>query len=138
MDVKMQTGQAVLGSQEGRPAPPINTERETRETASIEAITLPKIDQGEDRRTLARVTHYLKEEDISDYMLDEAFASANKVLAGGDFRLSYGVHEATNRIIVAVYDTNTDEIIREIPPESRLDIYARITEFVGLMFDQSS
>ena len=79
-----------------------------------------------------------REESITDAMMDQAFEDANRVLAGGQFRLSYSEHEATGRIMVTVYSANSDEVLREIPAESRLDIYARITEFVGLMFDQGN
>ncbi|MCL2168663.1 MAG: flagellar protein FlaG [Defluviitaleaceae bacterium] len=85
---------------------------------------------------LAR-TENLREEDVSDYMMERAFSDANRALQGGAFRLSYGVHQATNRVIVSVYDSVTQELIREVPSESRLDLYARITEFTGLLFDSS-
>jgi uncharacterized FlaG/YvyC family protein len=76
------------------------------------------------------------ESDITNDILDRAVAKLNSAL-GGAYRLSYGVHEATNRVTVAVYNSE-DEIIREIPSEARLDLYARITEFTGLLFDQIS
>jgi len=85
-----------------------------------------------------RTISILREEDISDYMLENAFASANRALSGGSFSLSYVLHEATNMVAVSVLDSETGEVIREIPPESRLDLYARIAEFTGLLFDQSS
>jgi flagellar protein FlaG len=81
---------------------------------------------------------FLREEDITDAMLDNAFSGAARALEGSSYRLSYSVHEDTGRILVQVHDTHTNEVVREIPPESRLDIYARITEFVGLLFDQGS
>ncbi|MCL2855538.1 MAG: flagellar protein FlaG [Defluviitaleaceae bacterium] len=77
----------------------------------------------------------LREEEISDQMLERAFADANKAIPNNSFSLSYGVHEATNRITVGIYSSDTGELIRELPPESRLDTYARISEFVGLLFD---
>ena len=80
----------------------------------------------------------MREEDISDYMIERAFTDANRALDGGAFGLSYSIHEATNRVSVTVYNSQTGEAIREIPSESRLDIYARIAEFTGLLFDSSS
>jgi flagellar protein FlaG len=76
------------------------------------------------------------EEDITESMLDRAFDDANRVLAGGSFSLSYSVHEGTGRVQVQVLDQDSGEVIREVPPEARLDIYARITEFTGLLFDR--
>jgi flagellar protein FlaG len=94
--------------------------------------------QAADERYAPAAATILSEEDISDFMIDRAFSDANRALSGGAFRLSYGVHEASNRITVAVYDSHTNELIREVPSESRLDLYARITEFTGLLFDSSS
>ena len=77
------------------------------------------------------------DEDLTDVMLDRAFEDANRILEGGNFSLNYSVHEGTGRIMVQIHDKN-GELIRELPPESRLDIYARITEFTGLLFDRNS
>lgn len=41
-------------------------------------------------------------------------------------------HEPTNRRIVTVYDSETNEVIREIPPESVLEAHANMLEMVGL------
>ena len=41
-------------------------------------------------------------------------------------------HEATNRRIVTVYDSDTNEVLREIPPESVLEAHASMLEMVGL------
>jgi len=80
----------------------------------------------------------IREEDVNDQMLDNAIAEANKAIPDNAFSLSYGVHEPTNRITVSIYSLDTGELIRELPPESRLDTYARISEFVGLLFDKNA
>ncbi|MCL2620628.1 MAG: flagellar protein FlaG [Defluviitaleaceae bacterium] len=80
----------------------------------------------------------IREEDVNDQMLDNAIAEANKAIPNNAFSLSYGVHEPTNRITVSIYSPDTGELIRELPPESRLDTYARISEFVGLLFDKNA
>jgi len=41
-------------------------------------------------------------------------------------------HEPTNRRIVTVYDSDTNEVLREIPPESVLEAHANMLEMVGL------
>ena len=45
-------------------------------------------------------------------------------------------HEDTNRISITVKDSDTDEIIREIPPEKALDMLAKAWELAGLMVDE--
>jgi|GEM_PF-3424064 len=77
-------------------------------------------------------------EDVSENVLNRYMQSVNDALAPSNFRLNFNVHEATSRVMVTVVDTETDEILREIPPESRLELMARIQEFSGILFDQTS
>lgn len=51
-------------------------------------------------------------------------------------RLRYRVHEPTGRIWVQVIDEETNEVVREIPPERYLDLVARLWELVGLLVDE--
>lgn len=80
---------------------------------------------------------WLNEEDVNDQMLDNAVAEANRAIPNNFFSISYNIHEATNRIAISIY-AHSGELIRELPPESRLETYARISEFVGLLFDRNA
>lgn len=51
-------------------------------------------------------------------------------------QLSFKYHEDTNRISITVTDSDTDEIIREIPPEKTLDMLAKAWEMAGLLVDE--
>ena len=50
-------------------------------------------------------------------------------------QLSFKYHEDTNRISITVTDSDTDEVIREIPPEKTLDMLAKAWEMSGLLVD---
>ena len=51
-------------------------------------------------------------------------------------QLSFKYHEDTNRISITVTDSDTDEGIREIPPEKTLDMLAKAWEMAGLLVDE--
>jgi flagellar protein FlaG len=51
-------------------------------------------------------------------------------------RFEFSIHEETKRIIVRIYDKNTNELISEIPPEKFLDLIANIWKQVGLIIDK--
>ena len=51
-------------------------------------------------------------------------------------QLSFKYHEDTNRISFTVTDSDTDEVIREIPPEKTLDMLAKAWEMAGLLVDE--
>jgi flagellar protein FlaG len=50
--------------------------------------------------------------------------------------LSFKYHDETNRISITVTDDDTDEVIREIPPEKALDMLAKAWEMAGLLVDE--
>lgn len=49
--------------------------------------------------------------------------------------ISFELHEELDRYYVEVIDRETKEVIREIPDKELLDIYAKMTEFLGIFFD---
>lgn len=75
--------------------------------------------------------HRYKRED-----LDRAVEEVNKILLDRNDRFEFRVHERTGRIMVKLVDNDTDEIIKEIPPEKILDLVASIWDLVGILVDE--
>lgn len=48
----------------------------------------------------------------------------------------FGIHEATNRVTIKIVDTETNEVIKEIPPEKTLDMIAKVWEMAGILVDE--
>jgi flagellar protein FlaG len=67
--------------------------------------------------------------DIVD-TLNSAAKSINK-------RVSFLYHEKTNRVIMKITDTKTNEIIREIPPKEMIRLLEHIHEMIGMFVDES-
>lgn len=69
--------------------------------------------------------------------VDRALAELNKGIRQlAHKRLQFQLHEATDRLFVRVIDTETDEVIKEIPPEKVLDAVAKMMEFIGILLDE--
>lgn len=68
--------------------------------------------------------------------VQEAVDEINRVLHYMNERLEFSIHEATNRVMVRVFDRETEEVLREIPPEQILDLVAKLQELVGLLVDK--
>jgi len=115
------------------PSPNNNVTIDTPDPARVSNEPLAPLD-----RNTARPERERPEIEVTDVMINRAIADANRALEPTNFRLSYGVHEATNVITVRVYDAESEEVIRELPPESRLDVLAKIMELSGLMLDNRS
>jgi len=76
--------------------------------------------------------------EMSETTISRVIYEANQALSPTNFRLTYNIHETTNNVMVTVIDRDTNEVLREIPPESRLDIVARMLEFAGILFDEAT
>lgn len=53
-----------------------------------------------------------------------------------DTRLEYYVDKETRKVAIKIINNETQEVIREIPPEEVLNLAAKIEEFSGLLFDK--
>lgn len=73
---------------------------------------------------------------VSEKAVIDAVERANKVVSIANRRFEYSIHEETKQIMVKVIDVETEEIVREIPPEKILDLVATIWEMVGLIVDE--
>lgn len=62
-------------------------------------------------------------------------ARANEYLKFADTHLEFLVSENTGRIVVQVVDTETEEIVRQIPPDMMRRFADRVTQMRGLLFD---
>lgn len=51
-------------------------------------------------------------------------------------RCEFSYHEETKRVSIKVIDRDTDEVIREIPPEETLDMLSKMWEISGILVDE--
>ena len=73
---------------------------------------------------------------IGELELIEAIERANKTLVGINTNFKFSIHEDTKAIMVKVINSETQEVIREIPPEKILDMVAKMWELAGLIVDR--
>ncbi len=68
--------------------------------------------------------------------LDKAVQMANKKIAHTNKAFSYSIHEKTKQVMVKITDSDTGEVIREIPSEKSLDLFAKLQELAGILIDE--
>jgi flagellar protein FlaG len=74
---------------------------------------------------------------VSDKVVIEAIEKANRAIEGFAYiSFEYSVHPKTHAIMVKVIDSDTNEVIREIPPEKFQDLVAKLWELSGLVIDE--
>ncbi len=52
-------------------------------------------------------------------------------------RLSFSIHEKTHRVVVKIFNTDTNEVIREIPAREAIKLLEHIQDFLGMIVDES-
>lgn len=73
---------------------------------------------------------------ISEQVVINAIERANKAISGVTTNCRFSIHEKTKEIMVKVIDSETNQVIREIPPEKILDLVAKLWEMAGLIVDE--
>ncbi|WP_027087243.1 flagellar protein FlaG [Cohnella panacarvi] len=73
---------------------------------------------------------------VGEEQLIRAIDRAIKALEGPSTTFEMKVHEQTKAVTVKVFNKDTGELIREIPPEKTLDLVAKMMEFAGILVDE--
>lgn len=68
--------------------------------------------------------------------IKNAVDHANKTMRHAKTKCEFSYHEETKRVSIKVIDEETEEVIREIPPEETLEMISRMWELAGLMVDE--
>ncbi len=64
-----------------------------------------------------------------------AIAEVNKKM-NQKTRCEFSYHEDTKRVSIKVIDSETEEVIRERPPEETLDMLSKMWEVAGILIDE--
>ncbi|GGH75431.1 hypothetical protein GCM10010978_15290 [Compostibacillus humi] len=68
--------------------------------------------------------------------VEDTVNSFNEFMQPMYTNLKFVLHDKLGEYYVKVVDIETDEVIKEIPPEKMLDMYAQMAEFMGLLIDE--
>lgn len=74
--------------------------------------------------------------EVKKERLDGIIEGMNEFLQPSNTSLKFELHEKLNEYYVTIVDNITHEVVKEIPSRKMLDMYAAMTEFVGLMVDK--
>jgi flagellar protein FlaG len=124
MDIK-NVNQSVSPPEVIQSTPAVNKDKTADELKRSKSIQLQS---GEDRQGLNFTVGDIEDlsKELNSYM-DDLHTS-----------LGFFIHaELENQVVVEIKDRETDEVIRQIPPEELLKIREKMVELTGLLFDQT-
>jgi flagellar protein FlaG len=76
------------------------------------------------------------ETDLSKEELEKVVKGMNEFLLPSNTSLKFEMHEELKEYYVKIIDSQTQEVVKEIPSKKILDMYAAMTKFVGLLVDK--
>lgn len=80
----------------------------------------------------------MKQEKITKENVQNRIEGLNKFLESTTTEVKFMLHEGLNEYYVQVINPVTDEVLKEIPNRRFLDMYASMTELMGLIVDEKS
>jgi len=69
---------------------------------------------------------------------DEAIERINATMYALSIRLKFEKHELSGEYMVRIINEESDEVIREIPPERTLDMVAHLQRLIGVILDEKA
>ena len=77
-------------------------------------------------------------DDISRESLEQAIDELNHAVSVLNHRINFSIDEETGRLMAKVIDAQTNEVIKQIPPERVMAFVRRFQEFIGLLLDEKA
>jgi flagellar protein FlaG len=77
-----------------------------------------------------------EEVQVSKKKVEEVTNKLNEFLEIHNRSLKFILHEGLNQYYVQVIDSDTNEVIREIPPKKLLDAFYTMQKFLGMIVDE--
>lgn len=79
-----------------------------------------------------------KQDEISKEKVEKTVQSLETISQALNTRLSFSVDEKTGRNIIRVLDSETGDLIRQIPAQEMLDIVSKLRGVIGVLFDEEA
>jgi len=77
-----------------------------------------------------------KHPELSKNRMKNIVEGMNEFITPVNVSVRFELHEELKEYYVKLVDSATDEVIREIPTKKFLDMYAAMTEYMGLFVDK--
>lgn len=81
-------------------------------------------------------TTIFEEQELSKEKLKKAIDVVNEFLQINHNASKFVLHDGLDRYFVQVVDTQTEEVVKEIPPKKLLDAYYEMQKLLGMIVDE--
>ena len=71
-----------------------------------------------------------------DEEMNKAVGALNKKMLINNSEAIFGIHEDTQRVMIKIIDKDSKKVLKEIPPEKKLDMLAKLWKMAGILVDE--
>ena len=119
----------------------LNVGQKTASGVNLEAEKAAKI--KESRPISKDVSKHDQESEKKDDVysaesIDKAIESMEKVVTVFNTHLTFAKHEDSGKTVIKIVNNETEEVIRQIPPEDMLNAISKMRDIIGILFDQAA
>lgn len=114
----------------GNPSGSVQTNTAQKNSKAVVATNSSELSSNE------KLPVNTEEQTISKEKLQQAVDSVNEFLQLNHSASKFVFHEGLDRYFVQVVDTETEEIVKEIPPKKLLDAFYEMQKLVGMIVDE--
>jgi flagellar protein FlaG len=111
----------------------IPTNKTSISTDASSAVSPAKSEVLIDHSTKNSASHT---QDISMEAVQKAAEKVNKVLVGTPMKFEYTTHKSSSVIAIKMVNSETNEVIRQIPSEQFFDLVDKLPEISGAILDE--
>lgn len=110
-----------------------NSNNSTKEFQVTKVEGTPKI------KEISHDQHYDQpQQALTKDKTEKVINSLNDFLKASNTHLKFRFHDELHEYYVAIVDDTTNEVVKEIPPKKLLDMYAAMTDYLGLLVDKKA
>jgi len=98
----------------------------------------PEVSSGSDVvKPISKTGEVVKEgKELNKEELEHVVEVFNDFMKPVRTNLKFELHDRLERYFVSVIDSETEEVIKEIPPKQLLDMYAEMATLMGILVDE--
>ena len=115
----------VRRQQQTKPAPRIKPVNQT------EAAVFRKEDKEDSQKKKGEVSA-----ELDTGAVQEIAERTQAYLDDLRIKLDFEVYEETGEMIIRIFNRETEELLREIPPKDLLELHHKVAELRGILFDE--
>ncbi len=110
--------------------------QEVKNILTTQPVQQNKLELNEERITTGGEIANKGEDDLSIEEIESVIGELNQFIQIFNTKIAFEIDKETKKTILRIVDVETNEIIRQIPPEELLKISKRISELLGLIINE--